>query len=239
MTDEKTTAPPAPKGFGYYLGSDLLGLVFSWIPTLFCWTCGVQWFWHFWSPGPRVLCLLTPFMALLGLFFIQFLFRMLLPRLKRGVYPATPNKMLISWWSQVLMARSLDMTGMRNLVMATGFLRFLYFRSLGAKISYKTSISLNVSMVDFPLISVEDEAFIGEGTTILCHSMVNDRFMLKKVEIKKNAFVGGSCTIGMGTVLKENSYLGFRNILYNHTVEAGEKVPDFEYDRGPKRSHEA
>ena len=129
------TDTPVSKPFSYYFGSDVLGFVFTWIPMLAAWSCGIAWFWHFWSAGWAWFCLFTPLITCLSLFSFLFTMRMCLPRLKRGVYPTTPNKMLISWWAQVLMGRALDMSGLRPMVFATGLLRFLYFRAMGASIS--------------------------------------------------------------------------------------------------------
>ena len=226
--------PKEGPGLSYYIASDVLSVIFSWVPALFAWTCGVSCFTYFWTMGMYAGCLLTPLAACLGLFLILFLYRMCLPKLEKGVYAAGPNKTTISWWAQVLMGRAVDITGLRPLVFATTFLRFLYFRAMGAQLSYKTQISLNADFVDFSLLTIEEGVLIGEQTRLSGHSMIGDKIILKRVHIKKDAFVSSGCVIGFGTVIGERAQIGFGNKLYNMKVEPGQKIKDFELDRGPK-----
>lgn len=226
----KTQRPPLIQ----YLGADVVGLIFSWVPAILAWGCAGLFAVMMWRQELVWTLIFIPLVASLGLVACLFVFRICLPRLRRGVYPLGVNKMVVSWLCQLALARAIEVSGLRAFVFSSPFMKFLFFRAMGAKFKYRVQTSLNADFVDYPLIEISEGVIIGEGTLISCHSIVGDKMMLKGVSIGAGAFVSANCTIGPGTIIKEQAYVGYRNSLLGITIEAHQRIEDFQYDYGPR-----
>lgn len=224
----------AGKPLYYYLLADLLGVLFTMVPVLASWTVAILFARHSLSEGCPWLAILTPFVACFTLFIIQFAVYLVLPRLKPGVYRLGPNAMCMSWIAQLNLARCASVAGLRALIFSSGILRFLYFNSLGAKFSYRATLSLNVDAVDYPLISIGPDSLIGDRTEISCHTVTSRHLKLGTVRVDARAFVSAFCKLGYNTHLKEDSYVGLENIVYAMTLGEGERIKDFQFNQGPK-----
>ncbi|MEK7354959.1 MAG: hypothetical protein AAB250_00820 [Bdellovibrionota bacterium] len=217
----------------FYLLSEVMGAIFTFTPAFSAWAAGAVFAAQVWVHGFTWLAVFAPIVASLGLFVHQFIFFLLLPRLKPGRYRVGPNAMVLSWLAQLSLARALHVSGLRSLVFSSGFFRFLYFRSMGARLSYRTSLSLNVYPVDYALITIGPGVLIGDRTEISCHSMTDSFLILDEVVIERGAFVSAHCAIGPGTRLKAGAHVGYGNNIAFFTLEEGCKLKNFEFQSGP------
>lgn len=222
-----------------YVGADVVGLIFSWTPAVFAWGSAIFFALKMWRAEQQWALIFVPVVASLSLILCLLVFRICLPKLRRGVYPVSLNRMVVSWWCQVAMGRALDVSGLRAFIFSSPLMKFLFFRAMGAKFKYRAQTSLNTDFVDYPLIEISEGVTIGEGTLISCHSMIGDKIMLKGVSIGPNVLVSANCAIGPGTVIKEGAYIGYRNSLLGITIEARQRVEDFQYDYGPRLKNAA
>jgi acetyltransferase-like isoleucine patch superfamily enzyme len=103
--------------------------------------------------------------------------------------------------------------------------KFLYWRALGAKVSFQIMNSFDVELVDTPLISIGKNVTIGSGVTLSCHSDVGSLIFLSPVIIEDDVFIGMATKIGPGTIVKKGAWIGYGNTLINQTIEENAKLP--------------
>lgn len=203
---------------------DLISILFSLMPSIFAFSVTGLFIYHGYSKTWLVLPL-APFILFFAFIAIIFLIRICLPRLKPGRYKRELNKMMIAWFCHFALSRAAKITGLISLIQSFNILKFLYWRALGAKVSFQIMNSFDIDFVDTPLISIGKNVTIGSEVSISCHSDVGSLIFLSPVIIEDNVFIGMATTIGPGTRIKEGAWIGFGNTLVNQTIEKDEKLP--------------
>lgn len=182
------------------------------------------------------LCLLSPFVLIAVFLLVLLVFRLLVPKLKRGVYPMGVNKGMLAWYCNLALSRSAEVAGVRPLLNAFYFTKFLHWRALGMKIAYAVNSSIGVSFVDLPLISIGKGSTISDSVHIACHTFVGDRLFVSPVEIGENVFIGMHCILGPKTKIGNNAWIGMHNLV-SEAIPEGGKLNNWQWEHGnPARS---
>lgn len=202
---------------------DLISIVFSLIPNLIA--LGVTGlflvFGHF---NIFLKSFVSPFMLFFSFIITLFVFRICLPKLKPGKYKRELNKAVIGWFCHFALGRAAKLSGLIRFLQAFNITKFLYWRALGAKVSFYMVCSYDIDFVDCPLISIGKGVTIGSATNISCHSDIGNYLLLGQVTIEDDVFIAMSNTIGPNTTIKKGAWIGFGNAMVNQIIEENEKL---------------
>lgn len=202
---------------------DFISIVLSLIPNLI--TFGVVGV--FLTTSNLNICLkifLVPFILFLTFITIIFLIRLCLPKLKPGQYRRALNKAVVSWFCHFALGRAAKLSGLIRFFQAFNVTKFLYWRALGAKVSFYITCSYDIDFVDYPLISIGKGVTIGGATNIVCHADIGNYLLLGQVKIEDDVFLAMSNTVGPNTTIKKGAWIGFGNALANQVIEEHEKL---------------
>jgi hypothetical protein len=168
--------------------------------------------------------ILTPF--LIQIFFVIsiFAFRLVLPKLKAGVFPMTFNKGFLTWLAHSMLTRSALSFGIHYLIHSTALMRWLYWRALGANVPYNMGNSYKVTIHDAQLISIGTDSTLAEGVEISCHLITGDRVLIAPVRIGESVFIGRETYIGPRTRIGNKAWIGMNNNLNRATVADNEVI---------------
>lgn len=179
----------------------------------------------------------APFALTFSFILTIFVIRLLLPRLKKGVFPLGFNLGFMGWWTHSLLTRSARIFGIHYLIHSVSLFRWLYWRALGAKVSYKMSTSYKITLHDVALIEIEEGVILAEDVELSGHIVRGDRVLVAPVKIGKNSFIGRGTYIGPRTRIAENCWIGMNNNITGEVLPVGTKIGNYEWARGnPKRS---
>ena len=100
-----------------------------------------------------------------------------------------------------------------------GFKNHLY-RAMGMRIGRRVAVGLEVNMDIFwpELITIDDHATIGFGTTILCHEFLFDEYRTGRVIIGARATIGANTTILPGVRIAPDTIVSAHSLV-NSDVE--------------------
>lgn len=227
---KSTKAPNA----GVLLCADLISIPFTLLPGLLGWGTTMYWltqsepfFFRF-----ELRLLISPLILCSVFITSLFILRLFLPPLKPGVYPSGLNKMFITWFSHVALSRAAKISALQTLLQSFNLTRYLFWRALGTKVSFRTIASLNVNMVDYPMITIEEGATIGDRVQVSGHSFVGNRLFIGPVRFGKNCFVGVECMVGAKTDIGENVWVGVNNTLFRDKLPDNSRLENFEWEHG-------
>lgn len=167
---------------------------------------------------------LSPFILFFSFIAIIFIIRICLPKLKPGKYKRELNKMVVSWFCHFALGRAAKLSGLIRFLQALNITKFLYWRALGAKVSFYITCSYDIDFVDCPLISIGKNVTIGSETSISCHSDIGSYLLLGQVKIEDNVFIAMSNAIGPNTLIKKGAWVGYGNGIINQVIEENEKL---------------
>ncbi len=99
------------------------------------------------------------------------------------------------------------------------FKNWLY-RRMGVKVGRNVSVGLEATVdIFFPeLITLEDEAIVGFGSTILCHEFMQREWRFGPVVVGKGAVVGAKCVILPGVRIAPGTVVSAMSLV-NSDVE--------------------
>lgn len=211
---------------------DLVSFILSAGPGLIAWAVTVLLVRSVWeSPYLFFYLLLTPFPLVISFLFVLLLFRVLCPRLKRGVFPMTINAGLLAWYCNLALSRAAEVSGLRPFLNIFYITKFLHWRALGMKIPFGVNSSIGVSFVDLPMITVGKGCTISEGVHIACHTFVGDRLFVSQVTIGDNVFIGMNCILGPKTRIGDRAWIGMNNLIADG-IAADAKLDNFAWEHG-------
>lgn len=167
---------------------------------------------------------LAPFIVFFIFMTTIFLIRICLPKLKPGQYRRSLNKAVVSWFCHFALGRAAKLSGLIRFFQAFNITKFLYWRALGANVSFYITCSYDIDFVDYPLISIGKGVTIGGATNIICHADIGNYLLLGQVKIEDDVFLAMSNTVGPNTTLKKGAWVGFGNALANQVIEEHEKL---------------
>jgi hypothetical protein len=166
--------------------------------------------------------------SLLSYFTILTIFRMMLPKLKAGNYSLDDRHALI-WFLHLCLNRSSKALGIFLLIRASRIFTYLYYRSLGARISFNSSFSTDLEIADPSLTTISEGAIVGGRCYLGCHVIKNGKLTLGPVSLERNSFVCMNTVIGPGTIISEDAITGTGNYFVNQTLPKGYELPNFEW----------
>lgn len=204
---------------------DLISILFSLMPGVFAFCMTGLFIYHGYAKTWLVL-LLAPFVLFFSFIAIIALIRICLPKLKPGRHKRELNKAMFSWFCHFSLSRSAKIWGLISLLQSFSVLKFLYWRALGAKVSFQIMNSFDIDFVDCPLISIGKNVTLASQVSISCHSDVGSLLFLSPVVIEDDVFIAMSVTIGPGTTVKKGAWIGYGNALVNQTVDEQERLPN-------------
>lgn len=155
---------------------------------------------------------------------ILFILRILIPKLKRGVYPVGFNKGFMTWYMHSLLSRSVRVVNLHYLIFNFSVTRFLFFKAMGAKVSFYTDTSYKIVFHDYPLIEIGNGVVLAEDVELSGHLITGDRLLVAPVKIGNNVFIGRSTYIGPKTTIGKDSWIGMGNYLHNKTIPEKTKI---------------
>jgi hypothetical protein len=157
-------------------------------------------------------------------------FRLCIPKLSQGVYPIGLNKGFISWYLHLSLSRSIKIAHIKDLLYSSNITRYLFFKAMGANISFNTTFAINCDISDFSLITIKDSSTISDHVKINAHLISNGKVFLSPVVINKNCFIGESTKINArvkvaaGAVVAPNSYLANTRVKAEVKAEETNKL---------------
>lgn len=167
---------------------------------------------------------LAPIVLLLSFISIIALIRICLPGLKPGRYKRELSKPMFAWFCHFSLSRAAKIIGLAPILQSFNLLKFLYWRALGAKVSFEVMNAFDIDFVDCPLITIGKGVTLGSQVSISCHSDVGSLLYLAPVVIEEDAFIGMATVIGPGTTIKRGAWIGYGNTFVNQIVEENAKL---------------
>ncbi|WP_173238429.1 hypothetical protein [Legionella antarctica] len=202
---------------------DVFSLFFSLMPGVIAFCLTGMFIYHGYTHTWWVLPL-APFILFLSFIFIIALIRICLPTLKPGRYKRELNKAMFSWFCHFALSRAAKIIGFTPILQSFNTLKFLYWRALGAKVSFQIMNAYDIDFVDCPLITIGKGVTLGSQVSVSCHSDVGSLLYLAPVVIEDDAFIGMSTIIGPGTTIKRGAWIGYGNTFVNQVVEENAKL---------------
>lgn len=202
---------------------DLISIVLSLMPGVLAFSIMGLFVYHGYAHSAFVL-ILAPFVLFFTFILIVAALRLCLPPLKPGRYKRELNKMMVAWFCHFALTRSAKIFGLTPLLQSFNFLKFFYWRALGAKVSFQIMNSFDIDLVDCSLITIGKNVTLASQVTISCHSDVGNLLFLSPVLIEDNVFIAMNTAIGPGTTIKKGCWIGYGNGLVNQVLEENTRV---------------
>lgn len=182
---------------------DLLMYIFSVLPVVASWGSLILVISHAENLYLQIIYLLAaPIYLVVTLSASVILLRLLMPKLKKGIYPVGVNKGYLSWYANLCLLRSMYISGLKPLIHSAYLFRFIFYKALGAKISYDIHTSIHFEIVDAPLVSIGKNTIIQDNVKISCHQLMKDKLILRPVRIEDNCVLVSSTEVKAGSVIK-------------------------------------
>lgn len=186
------------------------------------------------------------FIFLLSLIAYFALLSRLIPKPKAGKYPFPFHKESVLWGLHFSLQRVAMLPPWRNVFMSFNTLKFLFLKSLGAKIPFQIWTSSNIELAEIYMISLGKNALLGSRAEINCHFIRDNHLILAPTCIEEDAQIlidtvlGPACRIGKKSVLGpcskmiykvqigESTHIGNRCFFETH-IQIGDnvKIGDF------------
>lgn len=202
---------------------DIISILFSLMPSVAAFSLTGLFIYHGYAKSWMVLPL-APFVLFTVFISIIALIRICLPAIKPGRYKRELNKAMVSWFCHFALARAAKIVGLTPLLQSFAVTKFLYWRAIGAKVSFQIMSSFDVDFVDAPLITIGKNVTLASQVSISCHSDVGSLLFLSPVVIEDDVFISMNTVIGPGTTIKKGAWVGYGNTLVNQVIEENEKL---------------
>lgn len=151
-------------------------------------------------------------------FVILFILRLLIPKLKPGVYQIGLNKGFMTWVLHLSLSRSLKIANLKELVYSTRVLRSFFFKALGSKIDFDTTLAINCDISDLQLITIKQGTLIADNVKINAHLISNGKLFLSPVTIGENCFISEDSKINARVTISDNSIIERSTHLANKKI---------------------
>lgn len=164
------------------------------------------------------------------------IFRLFIPKMKPGIYKMGLSKGFAAWYLTLCLGHGVRIFGLTPFFFTFYITKFLYWRAMGAKVSLNINSSLFLTLVDYPLITIEGGCSFGAYTHVACHTFLGDKLYLAPVNIGKNVYIGMNTTIGPKSKIGDNCWIGLNNKIMQDTIPASSMIDNLEWEYGnPKK----
>jgi len=202
---------------------DLISILFSLMPSVVAFSLTGLFISYGYTQTWLVLPM-APFVLFASFILVIAVIRICLPKLKPGRYKRELNKAMLTWYCHFALSRAAKIVGLTPLLQSFNSIKYLYWRALGAKVSFRIMNSYDIDFVDCPLITIGNDVTIASLVSISCHSDIGNYLFLAPVVIEDNVFIGMTTHIGPGTTIKKGAWIGYGNALVNQVVAENEKL---------------
>jgi len=127
--------------------------------------------------------------------------------IKPGNYKLYTRFHLRKWFLDELMHGSSDLT---NTLYATLYL-IPWFRLLGVKVGKRAEVSTSPEIA-FDLVSIGQESFVADLSTLCAPQIYNNEFTLAQTIIGHRAFIGNNSVLSSGTTIPDGTLLGVLSV---------------------------
>ncbi|MBM3270336.1 MAG: hypothetical protein FJZ01_22100 [Candidatus Sericytochromatia bacterium] len=134
--------------------------------------------------------------------------RTALPALKPGSYPFPGHRQSGAWLAHFALMRVMSFPLWSRLVFAFSSLRWLWFRSLGARAAFDMRTAVDITVTDPSLVEVGQGSMLSAGTFLAGHFIENDHLLLAPVRVGKGAQLHGQVTLAPGAEVGEDAVVG-------------------------------
>lgn len=175
---------------------------------------------------------ILPMIYTVAFIFTVFVFRLALPRLRPGKYPIGFNRDFLAWSMHMGLNRSIEILGFRNFIFNFNSTKFLYWRALGAKVSYSITSSLSADLCDHQLLEIGEHCKITSDVLISAHTFFNEQLILEPVRLHRNVYIGMNTTVFSGCEIGDDCYVGSHNLLFRNNLAPKTTVKNYEWQQG-------
>jgi non-ribosomal peptide synthetase-like protein len=140
--------------------------------------------------------------------------KLVMPKIRPGIYAARTSFGLRKWLSDHIMAMSLGLT---NTLYATLYL-VPFLRLLGARIGRWSEIS-TVGHIDPEMLILGDESFVADIAVVAPAIFYHGYVALMPVEVGRRSFVGNGALVPVGSRMGDNSLLGVHSVPTSRQIE--------------------
>lgn len=216
-----------------YLLADVTGYILTISPTIGAAFAVMYFFANLESLiGLFLTIALSPVIFVASFIAVVFAIRLLLPRLKAGSFPVGFHRGFIAWSMHVALNRSVEILAMRNFIFNFHTTKYLYWRALGGKISFRTTCSLTSDVCDLPLIQIDEDCTLTTGVLLSAHVFFADKLILEPIRLRRKVYVGMNTTVFCGCDIGEESYIGTNNALFRDTLPPHTRLKNNEWQKG-------
>ena len=122
---------------------DFVSILFSLMPNVVAFSLTGFFIYHGYSKTWMVLPL-APFILFFSFIAVIALIRLCLPTLKPGRYKREFNKAVVTWFCHFALNRAGKLSGLNPFLQSFNVTKFLYWRALGAKVSFNIANSFDI-----------------------------------------------------------------------------------------------
>ncbi|MCX6619663.1 MAG: amino acid adenylation domain-containing protein, partial [Acidobacteria bacterium] len=217
---ERTAAVPRRPSVGLWLGYLAAAFTLEALPVvmalpgvlLLAWADGIG--------GIPLSLALTPVAGLLFILTTCLLIglgkRLVLPRVRPGIYPELSGFGLRKWFADRLMLLSLTLT---NTLYATLYTS-PWLRMLGARIGAWSEVS-TVSHIDPDMLTLGEQTFVADLASIGSATFHNGSIALAPSSVGDRTFIGNAAVIRSSVKLPGNSLIGVASVVPTEPMQAG------------------
>ena len=157
-------------------------------------------------PGPLAAALAV-LAGLLTLIAVVGALSALCPRLEPGRYQFGQGPVFYGWVLRSILRRVLFVPGIKWVLFQSNTLRFLALRALGARVSFTSSISADVEILDPQLFEAGAGCVIGARCFVSGHFLKDGKLFLRQVRI------GAGAQLALQAIVAPGAEIGDRAVL--------------------------
>ena len=131
------------------------------------------------------------------------------PRLKQGLTPIGLNREYLAWGIQSVFQGVFTTSIFARQVHILFYLRWLYYRLMGMRLSLSTLIGTQATIRQAELIELGPKSIVGEGAFLVPHlSPDGKNHMHGRIRLGERAVIGGRASVAPGANMGDRSVLG-------------------------------
>lgn len=225
--------------YGQLIILDIITMIFSLAPGILSWLAVISYVKYFWNHSSFIflmipLPLILAFSYIIGVRLIRFF----IPKVKPGVYKIGLSRRFLGWYLNLCMANADKIFGVQSILYAFYFIKYIYWRAMGAKVAYGTNSSVFIQLRDYPILKIGRGCTLGANVFISGHTFVGSKVLIGEVNIGNHVYLGMGCVVGPKTTIGSNSWIGMHNKLLMDILPENSKLENFEWEHFSPKNNE-
>jgi acetyltransferase-like isoleucine patch superfamily enzyme len=136
------------------------------------------------------------------------------PRLKEGITPIGLNREYVAWGIQSVFQGVFTTSIFARQIHILFYLRWLYYRLMGMRLSLSTLIGTQATIRQAELIELGPKSIVGEGAFLVPHlSPDGKNHMHGRICLGERSVIGGRASVAPGAHIGDRSVLGACSVL--------------------------